>query len=586
MAPLPIFTRVQPIYSVLLPTLFSIILILLRDWNSLASFRRNIQNYRSASSLIVQIISSGLGGLQTLTATSLLEAATRVYLLERSAEIEDVHLWTTLLAPCIDTSFRKWRLVAVVVFFLIAQIPAALWAGALTPVFMTATLTTGSIQVPAYTTATEDIWNNEFQVRGPKVFNVQTSCTKINSAGGYMASCPVPDMQAPRDHSKNDNPDWIYRGRSYGVGSSQGLSSISSLPSGSRLEAYNYTEIGYIATVDCYHNSSSEYYFNPDNNATDVTVWHVDGYLPNSAPENPEKYPVLSWSTGPGSVGILNWSAVVNDNRNMIAIAAGDHCSVAFALSNFTVTVNTIAQSILVNPQFAASHLLTDIEPSGRLIANAMYSVRLLSFMSTSLYVSVLGETLFRNIETLRARHSNDTPTADSPSVANAAVAESFAAILDDVLVAYGAAQLVLANASSTVPVTGVYQAVRIGQNTYIYATLAVNILLLLAVVVEMVRTWLWLRLPDFEYSNITSVIIAASAGGIGLADEVTRREEMGRAPGKTIEGEGTAVRIRVRAKRGKRVAIVVAKEGDGSRRGRRREGGEELEMSLLEHEE
>jgi hypothetical protein len=609
MVPLPIFKRVRPIYYILLPTISSVILILLRDWNNLAGFRQTIESYHSTSSVLVQIISSALGSLQTLTVTSLLESATRVRLVKQSTKLKDVLLWTALLAPRIDTSFRKGRLATVVIFFLIAQVPAALWAGALTPVLVTTALKTGLIQVPAYTTATEHIWNNEFQVVGPKVYNVQTNCTKVNSARGYVASCPVPDMQglllhsassattlrgAPRDHSKNDNPNWIYRGRSYGVGSSQGLTSVSSFPSGSRLLAYNYTEIGYIATVDCYRNSSSEYYFTSESNPSDVTIWRVDGYLPNSAPNNPEKYPVIAWSSGPGSIGILTWSAVVNDDRNMIAIAAGGayaplnqtHCSVTFALSNFTVAVNTTTQSILVDPQPTASHALTDIEPTGRLFANAMYSIRLLSFMSTSLYVSVLGETLFHNIETLRIRHSNEGSTANEPSMVNAAVADSFAAILDDILVAYGAAQLVLSNASTGVPITGIYQTVRIGRKAYIYATLTVNILILVAVAVETVRTRLWYRLPDFEYSNIVDVAVAASAGGTGLAEAVTRRERVGRASGTRNEKGGTAVKIRVRAKRGERTAIVVAAEGGTRRERGRQENGESMEMSLLEYED
>ena len=608
MASLPIFKRVQPIYSILLPTLFSMIHIFLRDWNSLAGFRQIIQRHRSTSSVIVQIISSVLGSLQTLTATSLLGAATRVRLTERATKLEDVHLWTALLVPRIDISFRKERLAMVVIFFLIAQIPAALWAGALTPVFTTTTLMTGSIQVPTYTTATESIWNDQFQLRGPQVRNVQTNCTKVNSARGYVASCPVPDMQglllnsassattrsgAPRNHSKNDNPDWIYKGRSYGVGSSQGLASVSSIPSGSQLQAYNYTEIGYTVTIDCYQNSSSEYCLTAYSNLSDVTLWLVHGYLPNSEPNYPESYPLLAWTSGPGNVGSLAWSAVVNDNRNMIAIAAADsyaplnqtHCSVTFALSNFTVAVNATTHSILVDPQSTTSHALPNIEPTGRLIANAMYSVNLLSRMSTSLYVSVLGETLFHNIETLRARYSSDATTAVSPSVVNTAIADSFAAVLDDILVAFGAAQLVLSNASTAAPITGIYQAVRIGQNAYIYATLGINILLLVAVAVEMVRTRLWRKLPVFDYSDITSVAVAASAGGMELADEVTRREEeAGKMLGARDEEGGKAVKVRVRARGGERTRIVVAAEREVGRRLKRRGSGETVEMSLLEH--
>lgn len=91
----------------------------------------------------------------------------------------------------------------------------------------------------------------------------------------------------------------------------------------------------------------------------------------------------------------------------------------------------------------------------------------------------------------LRARYSNDTATAVTSPVVNVAYADSFTAVLDDFLVAFRAAQLILFNASTAAPITGIYQAVHIGQNAYIYLTLGVNILLLTAVAVEMVHTQL-----------------------------------------------------------------------------------------------
>lgn len=161
----------------------------------------------------------------------------------------------------------------------------------------------------------------------------------------------------------------------------------------SQLQAYNYTEIGYTVTVNCYQNSSSECYLTAYSNLLSVALWFIGGYLPNSVPNNLEYYLLLAWSIGSDNIHSLTWSAVVNDNRNMIAITAAEsyaplnqtHCSVTFALLDFTVTVHATTHSILVHPQPPASHALIDIESTGCLTANAMYSMNLLSRMSTSL---------------------------------------------------------------------------------------------------------------------------------------------------------------------------------------------------------
>ena len=144
----------------------------------------------------------------------------------------------------------------------------------------------------------------------------------------------------------------------------------------------------------------------------------------------------------------------------MIAVAAGTNLyqelnqtqyEVFFRPTAFTIAVNRLQQSIVVEAQ--------DIEPTGHLRANVMHSINLLSRMSPSLYVSVLGETLSRNVERMQKQrpHLNLTETVTS------AVAESFTAIIDDILVAYSASQISNAQDVTFSAVRGVVEAVQIG---------------------------------------------------------------------------------------------------------------------------
>ena len=101
------------------------------------------------------------------------------------------------------------------------------------------------------------------------------------------------------------------------------------------------------------------------------------------------------------------------------------------------------------------------------------------------------------------------------------AITDSFPAMIDDILVAFGSAQLALSNASSPTAAAASMPAVQIGQDIYIFATAGVNAALLLLVAIEAVRTRFWRELPLFDYTNIKTMIVASSAGRGGIAQEV-----------------------------------------------------------------
>lgn len=126
-----------------------------------------------------------------------------------------------------------------------------------------------------------------------------------------------------------------------------------------------------------------------------------------------------------------------------------------------------------------------DIDPSGHLRANVMHSINLLSRMSPSLYVSVLGETLNRNME----RMQKQRPNLNITEAVTSAVADFFTAIIDDILVAYGASQIV--NAQDTTPTIarGLTEATQIGHPFYRSSVLMLNFLVILTGLFETART-------------------------------------------------------------------------------------------------
>jgi hypothetical protein len=65
------------------------------------------------------------------------------------------------------------------------------------------------------------------------------------------------------------------------------------------------------------------------------------------------------------------------------------------------------------------------------------------------------------------------------------AVADSFASMIDDILVAYGASQIVISEDMTSTPVVGYADAVRLGESAYIYATVAFNAIAIVLMIFE-----------------------------------------------------------------------------------------------------
>ncbi|KAL2037397.1 hypothetical protein N7G274_009882 [Stereocaulon virgatum] len=556
--------RLQPVLELLLPTITVSILLSNGDRSYTRIFYHFVKSNQATMQIIVQVISHILAMLQVSSMCAVLNLSTRYRSLHQSTSLQDICLWIALSTARVDLNLPMPRLLIVSAFVAATLLPGALWAGALSPLFVLKTQGLGNQQLPAFTEHTRANWDSQFEQRGPghQIWNINDKCSVFNDARGLVPSCPVPTLQGPlllsassattwdggpRNHSKLDNPNWEYIGRSFGVGSSVGQ--LDDHMAYQRVLHYNYTETGYSANVRCIKNITSDFhfrlleYFDRNISLSDyhrthypgmqvnksyldmwssMATYYVEGYLPNSIIGTPELYPAIAWHEK--YENITSWTTVVNDNRNMIAVAAGTNqyqelnqtqCEVFFTPMVFTISVNRLQHSINVEAQ--SSIAAEDIEPTGHLRANVMHSIRLLSRMTPSLYVSVLGETLSRNVE----RMQRQKPHLNLTEAVNSAAEDSFTAIIDDILVAYGASQLSNAQDTTVGAVHITVEAVQIGQPFYRYLVLVQNLLIILFVAFEAARTRGWRHLTRFNYLDAKSVIIASSAGGRGIAKAV-----------------------------------------------------------------
>lgn len=138
----------------------------------------------------------------------------------------------------------------------------AIWSGGLTPIATTAVLSGGRIVKPDYPAGVDPTFSisddgliNLACIRpadqsNPNVLDM-TTCPALDLASALMASAhTATSVHGPHLHTKLDNNDWTYIGRSYGVGSSQGLFKPTRLGQ-EGATGYSYMETGYITNVSC-----------------------------------------------------------------------------------------------------------------------------------------------------------------------------------------------------------------------------------------------------------------------------------------------------------------------------------------------
>lgn len=300
----------------------------------------------------------------------------------------------------------------------LAQGPGALWAGSITPAIMSASVAMSTIPVARFSALSSDVWDAEFQRNElGDVWNYVQNCTAQRSQAVAVTSCPVPDHQAAlldslrgatawdnavRNHTKPDSAAWTYTGRSFGMGAPQGLTAVQNVPSDYNILGYAYNEIGYNVKTSCRYNASSDLRFVLGGDGPNVEIWYLNGTMPNSI--RPEFYPVMSWArASEDEAEILAWAAVATGDQYLVGITSSAvygnftniQCSITFTPTVLAVYVNLTPSLMAVE---ATADVAGDMEVTGHLRQNAIWSINLPSRMSTSLYISIPGNALQNNL--------------------------------------------------------------------------------------------------------------------------------------------------------------------------------------------
>ena len=591
-------SKCTPILIMLPPLLLSIALIACQSHVILGSWRLYISKNLSAVSATKQIIAGAIGALQASAVFTILfnfPTRTRLAHPTNGVKFDTLGLLSALSVPRMDWYLPKKHWLPVFLAIGFGHGPAALWASAITPLPTTHSATCGSIKVPSFPEASEDVWGQFGQNQNFNISNCMVE--RIRQTPSFVTNCPIPYHQnalintareatAPdgtsRNHSKLDNPTWVYQGRSYGAGSSVGLMSPSEIPADLQLSHYTFEEIGYNASVQCNHIISTNLTIKYKINQSSLGVFRLEGNLPNMT--KPAHDPIIAWCNespneefceDPEEATMFAWYATSNDKKeSTVGIRATSwykddfnniQCSLKFVPTVFTITVNVVDQSILVR---AVDTPTPDPDPTGLLVNNTVLSLEFLSKMSPSLYVSVLGEAFSYNLNTTQAFSSMARPEA-----ALRAIEASFEAILDDILGVYGSGQITIHNETTTKSIQGTFQSYRIGKPLVHAFTLVLNMLIILSIFFEALRTSFWRDLPKYDMMDLGATVTAASFGGKGVSRKIQqkRNKTWTADPGDRKLGE---IEVCLRQDNSKEPKIILT---DGLLRDEL--GGEDMEM-------
>jgi hypothetical protein len=491
-----------------------------RDFTLSTDAFRFVTDNRATVQLLIQIISNILGLLCGATVSILISYGTRYNMGQRPVKLEVLRLWHDLCMRNIRWS-HPWKfLIPLVIFVVISAASSAIWAGALTPV-VTEVQRSGTILIPSYDNSDLIVeYPSEIDSQGPTLRDAKglfTYSVGVLMQGSLLASAAsaTPVDGSTRRHRKPDYSQYTYFGRSYGVAASVGLLDETIMVD-KTTKSYTYEEDGYRTGVRCSYNASSQYIIT-DLPGLDM-LYAAQGKLPNS---NEPEYSVMVGHTKDAIVSI-GVGRNPMDPRRIVAIASGKsyqnlnstRCTLDYVPTKFKVTAGLQERNITVTPVAELPSIpYQAFSAEANLTAVVTRQLEIISNAQTNLYISLVGSSLNASISDCITAHNSasDLPVSlrdtTLPGLSNA-----LAAMIDDMLVAYGSAQLMIAKQYTPVPAMFKSTAMRIGQNSYIYATLAINCVVLILWISESVRTRGWTQVVVLEYSDPAALIVATSA--------------------------------------------------------------------------
>ncbi|KAF2797974.1 hypothetical protein K505DRAFT_396502 [Melanomma pulvis-pyrius CBS 109.77] len=513
-------------YALSLTTTIACLLVAANElkWSRTGGFYQLVTANRASVQIVIQILANVFGWIHVTAICRLINYTTRIRFNKDAISLDTLRAWIALSMAKMDWDLPIIWLLPLVLFIALTLIPSALWAGAITPVSIT-TVIQSSLQVPSYENVSyikmwspgNDRPDSSPLTRNAKgLFTYQVGVAFTANLLFDAASVTVSDSSQPESpHAKFDNTQYAYLGRSYGVGSAAGLGD-NFITNNSLATRYAYQEAGYSAHVHCIYNKSNALELNSQGYPY---LYSVSGFLPDSPPGDPE----YTNCAGVDDKQIVVMSVAHSETspRRYVAITAGSsyksldatQCAIDFTPMLFNVSVSIANRNISVVPAGETA----DFNPKRNLARTVVRQYSDISATGTNFYMSLIGNALTSSIAGWKLSHQNSS--ADEATLAG--LEQAFLAMTDDMLVAYGSAQLVVGGFSQATTALVHVNALRFGTPGYIYAIFSINSLVVLAFVAEALRTRRWRKLIDFDYLDSRRLVVGSSLGGRGISNAV-----------------------------------------------------------------
>ncbi|KAB8077640.1 hypothetical protein BDV29DRAFT_198435 [Aspergillus leporis] len=489
---------------------------------------------RATTQLIVQTLASLLGLALVTTLRTMANFWARNWLTRRPMLLDTVAFFSSMTTSQINWSLPGIRLPALLLTALLALVPAAVWAGAITPIItVLADQTPLSIPTARWSNASSNLWNNNnwytYQLQGgPRVYSELGTFSYAYHSDRFSyfindGSTATNTTGTPQRFSKSDNTNFTYYGRSYGMGAAVGLNDT--FTSNPYIQSYDYNDTGYLSRYTCGYDPTFAIQLELTTSSP-VPVYYV--HLPNN-----DGFFVASQqgiTLAIAAANTHNWAFYMGASTKY-SILNATFCNATYTPMLFAVHVDLTERLITVKPQETQTQVDEFTPAPEYIVWSGADTAASLSMIGTTSYTSLIGDMFIRNIN--RTYYATGGNSAVNPLHAMQDTAE---VLWDAAYIGASSAQLVIAQEYEIRDVVAQVVAYRIGQPLYIYLITATNAVALLLLAVEAIRTRFWASLPQLDFADVKSTVVASSMGGTAIAEVVKEGyEKMGGWPTKKV---------------------------------------------------
>ncbi|KAK7910761.1 hypothetical protein PG985_013242 [Apiospora marii] len=520
-----------PFYGLIITTALSVLLVTAnkKSWTVPDDLYRTFVNNRASVQLAIQVLANLLGLVFSGVICKLINYATRIYFQKHPVHFDVVRFWIGLCSSRMSMELPMKYILLLASFLVLMAAQSALWAGAMTPL-TTAVIRNTTVTIPHYRNSSLlREYPSELDSAGPTLRTTKglfTYSVGVMMQGGILTSAAsaTPIDGKARRHAKIDYSGFTYVGRSYGVGAGVGLLDEEAVLADPMAQAYTYREVGYETRVACMYNASSRFRLYKLGGADSMYI--AQGYLPNSPPRDPE-YSLYIGHTSDTVVAMgVAHANRPDDPRRLLAITAGDsygnlnatQCRFEYVPRVFEVNVGLGDRNVTVTPlpDEPVAEVTADFDTQNLTFA-ATRQFELISNAQTTLYVSLVGNSFNASIADYVTSRTNGSDQTQAPppgpeEATLAGLTNSITSMIDDILVGYASAQLMVGGFRESAPATVRRTALAIGQDLYIWAVFGVNTFLISVLALEAVRTGAWGRLPAFDYMDPSNLVAGSAA--------------------------------------------------------------------------